>query len=65
MGIEGGVAMVAVVVAAAMVAASLEDMREVGVVAAEGEASRMPMVSRSKPTKSVSPLRLVVISHLF
>lgn len=66
-GAEAGVAWmeVAVVVAAAMVAASLEDTREVGVVAVEGEDSRMPMVSRSKPTKSVSPLRLVVVGHLF
>jgi len=65
--IEGGVAMVAVVVVAvAMVAARLEDTREVAGVAVEGEASRMPMVSRSKPTKSVSSLRLVVVvSHLF
>jgi len=57
--IEGGVAMVAVVVAVAMVAASPEDTREVVGVAVGGEASRMPMVSRSKPTKSV------VASHLF
>jgi len=66
-GAEAGVAWmeVAVVVAAAMVAASLEDTREVGEVAAAGEASRMPMVSRSKPTKIVSPLRLVVVGHLF
>jgi len=65
--IEGGVAMVAVVVVAvAMVAARLEDTREVAGVAVEGEASRMPMGSRSKPTKSVSSLRLVVVvSHLF
>jgi len=51
------VAMVAVVVVAvATVAASPEDMKEVVVVVEEGEASRMPMDSRSRTTKC---LRLV------
>jgi len=51
------VAMVAVVVVAvATVAARVEDMREVVEVAGEGEASRMPMDSRSRTTKC---LRLV------
>jgi len=51
------VAMVAVVVVAvATVAARVEVMKEVVEVAGEGEASRMPMDSRSRTTKC---LRLV------
>jgi len=49
--IGGVVDMVAAVVAAAMVAVALEDTREVVVAAEEGGASRMPMGSRSRPTK--------------
>jgi len=50
------VAMVAVVVVAvATVAASPEDMKEVVVVVEEGEASRMPMDSRSRTTKTCQP----------
>jgi len=48
--IGGVVDMVAAVVAGAMVVA-LEDMREVVVAVEEGGASRMPMGSRSRPTK--------------
>jgi len=50
------VAMVAVVVVVATVAARVEDTREVVEVVGEGEASRMPMDSRSRTTKC---LRLV------
>jgi hypothetical protein len=54
------VAMVAVVVVAvAMVAARVEDMREVVEVVGEGEASRMPMASRSRTTKCLT----LVVSH--
>jgi len=48
---DAAVAMVAVVVAAAMVAVRVEDTREVAVVAAEGEVSRMPTDSRSRTIK--------------
>jgi hypothetical protein len=56
-----------VVVAVAMVAARVEDMREVVEVVGEGEASRMPMASRSRTTKclTLKCLTLVVSHPLF
>merc|ERR1712130_338203 len=65
---DAAVAMVAVVVEAAMVAARVEDTREVAVVVAEGEASRMPMDSRSRTTecskfKTLQQPPLLKITH--